>query len=352
MDFLFLLLLCISAYQVRFSGFRGLYEDYLSVKSTESLRGICAVYVILYHLSYEVTSGHSLFLFLRLPLSLACISVFLFLSGYGTMHQYLAKGKVYFQNFLQKRMLKLLVPYFIALMMCFFVFLSIGILPSWPQLIEGLSKGFTFLPFSWYVIALILFTFAFYLVFSSCSSKVGVIVMTLFTVIYTCICRWLGFPFWWYTPIFCFPLGLFWANYESRIFALSKRYYYVILGILFFIFAAFALIVWLGWIPFEEGRAIEKIFVTPMLCVVVMFVIQKIKFSNKILEAISSFSFEMYLTHGMIIRLFRNAHIWIRSDFVYVATVISTVLIVSALLHRLIVIFFKSSFFKKATRAS
>lgn len=87
-------------------------KEYLNVKSTSGLRGFLAIGIIFHHLSQWITSGDEFSNFSYMGTYI--VSIFFFLSAYGLYFQNENK-KNYLDNFLVKRLSKILVPFFLYL---------------------------------------------------------------------------------------------------------------------------------------------------------------------------------------------------------------------------------------------
>ena len=83
------LFLCIVVYkaQVVSDG----YANCLSVEATRSIRGICALIIVLHHLAQEIDT-FSPFCIVFKPLGFLAVTVFFFYSGYGLMKSHQCKA--------------------------------------------------------------------------------------------------------------------------------------------------------------------------------------------------------------------------------------------------------------------
>jgi len=143
-------------------------KDYLNAKSTSGLRGFLAIGIIFHHLSQWVTSGDEFSNFSYMGTYI--VSIFFFLSAYGLYFQNENK-KNYLDNFLVKRLSKILVPFFsISLIYMFYRFLN-GQLMDLDFFANLFKKGSTIIYNGWFVdiIILMYIFFIYHLSFSKIS---------------------------------------------------------------------------------------------------------------------------------------------------------------------------------------
>lgn len=89
----------------------GINSSYLSVENTNSVKAICAIGVVMYHITSEVDCGNAFYIF-RI-IGYLMVSVFFFYSGYGLIYS-LNKKPNYLKKFFTGRICKVLIPYILA----------------------------------------------------------------------------------------------------------------------------------------------------------------------------------------------------------------------------------------------
>ena len=191
-------------------------RDYLNPASTNGLKGILAIGIILHHLSQEVTTGDVFTNFAYMGSYI--VSIFFFLSGYGLYVQN-SKSKTYLDNFFRKRLLKILVP-FISIWMIYLIY-RIGMNKesiNFDYFIKLFTVGKTVIYNGWFIDVIILIYIFFYLSFKFVENKrVAIIINSMFIIIYIIIAIKLHYSFWWYNSILTFILGLVWAKNKDKI---------------------------------------------------------------------------------------------------------------------------------------
>ena len=199
------------------------FEDNFNVKQTNALKGLCAIYVIFHHLCTYFADVYPSFLFFE-AVGFLMVGMFFFISGYGLMFGVKNKAN-YLKGFFTKRLLTILVPYYIIDL--FYIYAK--------NFVGALNIKYIFLSLFgyhlWYVMAIIIMYIGFYLCFKLFKQK-GIIVMTVYTTLYIVVLyvlnRFYGladFGLWWYNSIPCFVLGMWYCNYKDTVNEFFKEHF-------------------------------------------------------------------------------------------------------------------------------
>lgn len=86
----------------------GLNEEYLSIETSQGLKGIFSLGVVLHHLAQNTKSA--VFFSFIASVGPFIVSIFFFISGYGLQKKHLS-DRNYGKNFLYKRIPALFIPY-------------------------------------------------------------------------------------------------------------------------------------------------------------------------------------------------------------------------------------------------
>ena len=308
-----MLLLLISLLVSKSNNYRGLCS--FDKATTLPLRGLLALLILSHHLGqrtdiYPISNFTS-------GIGLQIVAVFFFISGYGLCISYVAKGRNYMNGFLHKRMGKLLPK---------FLFLTIGMMLAYQfysstdigvQIVK-ISNGWTPLPFSWFIYAIIYVYVAFYLcaLLSKSAKQIGGL-FSLTIVAYIGISSIvIHFPSWWYLTIISVPLGYYTALYEKEIDSFIRHgfvFYASLAALLFVSFCAMAKL----RVPLVS-TALTEIWILAQ-AFSVYAVIRTLGFLRwKWLCDIGVFSLELYLIHG--IPLMIGQHIGLDNWFLWLFT--------------------------------
>lgn len=213
-----LFILCICTL---FSGYNGWFKK----EKVLPLKAILAILIVTGHLFFYVNNRTVLY-----PFSVfltPAVSLFFFISGYGLIKSYLVKGELYLKGFILKRVWGVLCPFLIALIFYFMVLNQPA--DYWrmiPHLIEPL-----YLPFSWYVFAIIYLYISYYMVFKYIPGAYRLYVLLLMTIIYIVVTKGRGYAWYWYMSVLAFPAGTFYAIYEpllSKLWKSRKLYFFLL----------------------------------------------------------------------------------------------------------------------------
>lgn len=278
-------------------------EEVLSLSQTKALQGFCAVCVMLHHIGQKtctpwlpsevITHGLNIFV----PIGYLLVGVFLFFSGFGLYKSYRNKSD-YLQGFLGHRCLIpiLALLFTTAAMVCVRSHLGEKISFSGPFHLTGplMLNGY-----SWFIYTLLIFYILFYLEFKHCKNeKSATLWVFIGVLLYIAFCDWWGYGTWWYNSALLFVVGLFFAQYESKIIYHMQRFYKLYLPLTLLITCFF----------FILGEYTQNAFIQmPAACTFIFLLIllgMKIKIGNKALTFLGGLTLELYLLHGIFLQLF------------------------------------------------
>lgn len=265
--------------------------------TTLPLRGLMALLIVIHHVGQH-TDIHPVPIILS-EVGAFIVAIFFFISGYGLCKSYIAKGRSYLDGFLQKRMGKLLPKFLLLTFLMIILYHFSGIIDIRVQA-EKFTSGFTPLPFSWFIYAIVYVYLAFYICAKVAESpkRIGLL-LTVAIVIYICVLsKGLHFPRLWYKTIIAVSLGYFVALYETRVekFFNRKELSYSILVVLFCV-SAYA------YRTITAGNNVSFALTELWLLVQafsVYVIIRSLGFAQwKWLRQAGVFSLELYLVHGI-----------------------------------------------------
>lgn len=276
--------------------YKGLYS--FDKATTLPLRGLLALLIISHHLG-QCTSHLSLSQFTS-NIGKQPVAVFFFISGYGLCVSYLSKREDYLNCFLKKRMGKLLPEFLLLTIGIVTIFELFGIVSLQQQINLFAERGWTPLPFSWFIYAIFYVYVSFYICAKIVKSPRNIgLLFTVSSLIYVFIVSGiLQFDSYWYVTIICVNAGYFVALYEKKISSIlsSHRFlcYSALTAVLFVSFCANAKIT-IGFVRFgfTEIWLLAQAFA-------VYVIVRALGFLQwKWLCNIGVFSLELYLIHGI-----------------------------------------------------
>ena len=314
-------------------------KEYLSVKSTSGLRGFLALGIIFHHLSPLVKSGEEFSNFSYMGTYI--VSIFFFLSAYGLYVQN-EKRENYLDNFLVKRLSKIIVPFFIiSLIYIFYRFVN-GQLIDLNFFINLFKKGSTIIYNGWFVDIIILMYIFFYISFKLFQNKfLSIVLNTIFIICYICFAIKLGYNFWWYNSALTFAIGLIWAKNQNKIDRVIEKYYFiVIILVTVLLFVSHKYDVLLKYLHIEDSYSYALAANLDNIIFTIYFIIvflKKINFSNVYLTLIGRISFELYMIHGLVISMLGKIFVSSRvNDVLFTLFVLIVSLIFAWIINKII----------------
>jgi len=297
----------------------GLRDDYLSMDTTQCLRGVLAVLVVCYHLSQNAVDGSLFHLFIFtgfLP-----VALFFFLTGFGLQKSYAAKPG-YARRILTNRIPSVAVPYLIITALYWGLHCAKGDPMTVDQVLHTFAEGDPIASYSWYIL-FVLGLYLGYWVSIRCfpGKNGGILALNLaLTVAAVLLFRALDFPGHWYTSCIVYPMGICWAMVEEKWLPWVKKHYYLLAGACFAGFAGLFLAV------LKYGKGSSALWICWLCCLVftalVLLVLMKLSFRSRLLRLLGSCSMEIYLLHGFFMQLYAGAApAWLWCGGVLVSTV-------------------------------
>ena len=286
---------------------RELYEESYSIESTNAMKGILAIGIVLSHLVSKV--DHQLPFITFSAVGSIGVAVFFLFSGYALA--WCTKNKSdYLEYFISRRFIKIFLPYIIYLLL-YTVIVCIFCDDTLLGIIQSFTNGFP-VSNTWYIIAIMLFYVLFYFCFrrknlvNSKSISVGIIQLSVLTIVYIAI-TWLFWPDWWYKTCELFVIGVALGFYRPQIESRIQKHYsiWLVCSVLFFMvsysFPAIISHVWPNnllnvWLINDALMGLSFALMIALL----MF---KGHVNNRITRFLGSISFELYLCHGLVIKL-------------------------------------------------
>ena len=267
------------------------------------------------------------------------------------MTSYLKKEN-YLKDFLNKRIMKIVIPYIIAIIFTILVYLLTGQLTP-RKIFNSLVEGEPVVRFSWYMLAIISLYVVFYLSAKFLKKKKMINIAVFGGTILYCIVinNILGFNNWWVNSCFAFFIGIYWASYKEKYAITLKdknkiiRYaimlsiiLFAIIGIQFFT-SGYAIMDIINDTDLADDIMREPIPVINMniICIALLFVLftilEKMRLNDKVFTFLGNISFEIYLYHGLVMYLLRNPCFYCRIDYLYVILVIGLSIILAKLMN-------------------
>lgn len=336
--FIFLFIF-ICFYGMKVSNSFLLPEQYLSKESVNAIKGLCAVGVMLQHITLSLEKPGIMFPFGYV--GFLYVSLFFFFSAYG-LSQGILKKKNYFSHFWERRLKKVYIP--MVSVNILYTLWYYFIIQTKEISIINITKdllGITLINGTeWYILSILFFYLIFFLSFQIENKKVACYIVLLLTIIYAYICYWFHMDIKWYKSCFAFPLGLFLALYKERILKEWKQHFKI------WKLAAFSGIFLEGGVlayQLVNGENMNvgymillQIIISILFVICYLLLSLKVIIYNKILNFLGEISFDIYLIHEFFIICCRNEKFYIKVDFIYFGTVLGLTIIFSTFWRKII----------------
>ena len=339
MDIFILLLISLFVYLIPKTD-----VDYLSNKSTKSLKGLLALLIIFHHISQKITTGENFSNFEYMGRYI--VALFFFLSGYGLYFQY-RNNATYMENFLKKRLVRIFIPFFVFIVIYIIYRATLGEVVNVDFFISFWKDHSNIIYNGWFINSIIVLYVIFYISFKRKDSKIAVFKLVFLTLVYIFWKAYQDHGDWEYVSIMAFLLGVFWMKYRVSIDKFIEKKYFIFLvsfSILMYVFRHYEDIMK------NIGITNKYIYygIVGNLCTVVFVVYfllltNKLNFSNKYLDFLGDISFEIYMIHGLVMhylgKFFISSDV---NDVLYTIVVLFVSIVSAYYIKKLIIIIEKN----------
>lgn len=310
-------------------------EDYLSKSTTDSLKAIFAVIIVLVHARGMTTHFNDTIIGMILTaLGYLSVAIFFFLSGYGL--QFSVKNKSsYIKAFPKNKILDFYIKYIIAII----VHSAFRCFVTRKMPLKEALLSFVFaenvVTYGWYLQAMFFLYLIFWLVNRFISVKIPELKIAVITIIYAVAVIILKKEKMLFVEsVLAFPLGMLWCEHKERIDKLlfSKKYPLFVL-VAFGLFAGFLLLGNLNILN-PVLKNISKIISAPIFVIVVLLLVKHININNKITKQLGKISLEIYIFQFLFLKFYLSPYVYIENFVLYfTASLVSTILL-SLVMHR------------------
>lgn len=269
----------------------------LNKEETLTFKGLMILFVLVGHACNFILRGcMSSWLINNLAsFGLYAVSMFLFMSGYGLMYSLEKKGLEYLNDFLRKRLTKVMIP----LILTTILFLPVNIIiqhQTCQEILNAFLRGVPSLRFSWFAYMIVVA----YLIFYFCARWLGyclklVVGVSVGLLLYAMVLRVMGWKEHWYASSLSIPFGMLICYYRDKIAVFfQSRYMLCILSSI----AAISITYASGVV----GFAYWTISITIPFC----FYLYRyfwMYMNIGLIHFLGKYSYEIYLCHGVFITL-------------------------------------------------
>lgn len=332
------------------AGKRKFNDDFLSLSTVKAFQGFLVIAIIIHHISQGIKDPKEMWIMTNV--GVLCVGFFFFFSGYGVMKSLQTKPN-YLDGFLKKRFISILVPFYLINI----IFLTCFAVPDKLSPVEIILNLFGIQLInsqSWYIVAIGIFYLAFCLLFRKIKkTPVALAGMALFSCVYITVSLFAGHGSWWlqgewwFNTFFLAFFGMLVAEYEKKVVAFAKKWYWVLLPVSIGGFAfmfnrtIYVLNRYSYYAEFSGGSGIPEkwICLSCQLPAVILFVaaclliFMKIRFSNWLLKYLGSICIEVYLIQNLFLEGLHSDFIHVENNVLYSALVIALSVALGSVIH-------------------
>lgn len=339
MDIFILLLISLFVYLIPRTD-----VDYLSNKSTKSLKGLLALLIIFHHISQKITTGENFSNFEYMGRYI--VALFFFLSGYGLYFQY-SNNATYMENFLKKRLVRIFIPFFVFIVIYVIYRATLGEVINVDFFLSFWKDHSNIIYNGWFINSIIVLYVIFYVSFVKKDSKIAVYKLVFLTLVYIFWKAYQNHGDWEYVSIMAFLLGVFWMKNRVSIDKILEKNYFIFLvsfSILIYVFHYYEDIMKnIGITNKYVYYGIVGNLCTMVFVVYFLLLTNKLNFSNKYFDFLGDISFEIYMIHGLVMhylgKFFVSSGV---NDVLYTIVVLFISIVFAYYIKKLIIIIEKN----------
>lgn len=300
-----------------------LFDNSFPLSVSKGLQGFLALQIFVHHvyifLTIREVNAEQLRIFSTIGVWM--IGFFFFCSGYGLIISLRTKPD-YLQGFLVKRVLIVLVPFFL----CNYAYMSVELLKgmrfSTAELIASFFGVLLMNSQMWFAVEIMLLYIVFFFLFTYIKEeKICVVIIAAMTALITVTGMLNTQPFhlsnwfwgeWWYNTTPLFVVGMLVAMTRDRLNAFAEKHYYgALLGtfvclVVFKVISDRVLQTHGYWTPVVSDKVLTYIWQVPSVVSFVAFVVlllKKVRLQNPLLDFLGKFSLEIILVSGVFLNL-------------------------------------------------
>lgn len=308
--------------------------EYLSKEDSLSLKGICAMLILAHHIyqsSNMITVRSIGFIFQYI--GYVVVAVFLFLSGYGLQASASCRDD-YIRNFPISRILPFYVSYVVVILLYYTEYILLGADIIWSKVLLSFFIGDTIVSGGWYIQTQLLIYLIFWLVYRFCG-RAKVKILTAIVLGFCLIGFFVNLPFKYYAPVPAFLIGVYWREYQEEISRLLRNN-----QVYLSVTIAEGCILGAGVIGCHISTGLRfiifRMVIASTFAILVALLAWKIKIRGAVTHWLGEHSFEIYMSQGLFLILYRNDTFYLENGWIYIVSVVTSSLLASLYLHPLI----------------
>lgn len=255
-----------------------------------------------------------------------CVSVFFFISGWGTMYGYL-KREDYLNGFALRKVKKILVPYLVAVIIYSMAEIATG--SSFIECIESFIVGSPVAKYSWYIIAVFIYYIEFWVAFRQKKLNPWIVAWGLHALnLLACfIAKW---PMNWINTSHAFLIGALMCQYKDKICRMERN-----TKILAFLGCILAIaFVATSYLTNKMELLLLYWIGSTAACALIVLISTRVEVKGDIWKRVASISFELYLYHGLTNSFLKHIGIIYQSNYIYCIMAYICAIFMAEIMHQ------------------
>ncbi len=334
MVFVYVALLVLALIGAKFSFKSFNTKEYLSMDSTNAVRGVFMILIFLSHMmqyyvyteEIDVLGGT-----VSRALGQMIVVMFMFYSGYGIGESVKRKGSAYIKSFPVNRVLKTWFHFAIGVLVYYVLSLILGLkYPAgqvWLAFVGWTSIGNS----NWYIFAVVILYIITWIAFSVAKKNnyIAAGIATALTVVYIVVMYFFK-ENWWFDTVLCYAAGLWYSLGKEKIEKLLTKNNFI--WIIVFVACA------VGWWYSHFCRTLPamRILEAVLFTLSVVMLSLKISIRCKPLVWIGKYTFEIYILMRIPMKLFGIWGLSAYNLYVYFAATLAATLVLSFIFSKLL----------------
>lgn len=273
----------------------GIFNDYMSLEKTTSIKGIFILIVFVNHAVSYLTLNDTILdksynMLIGNFVGQSMVSLFLFYSGYGVILSIDKKGRDYIKSIPTKRFLKVLLHFDIAVLLFLVLSVALGKEITFVKVLLSFVGWDSLGNSNWYIfdiLTLYLITYISFIIARN-NKFVGLVINFVLCAVFVIAMHEVK-DLWWYDTIMCYPVGMLFyviKPYFDEIIKKNKVYYWVSL---------IALVGALGVCIMLSSNMFVLFVKHIVFAMVVVVATMKFSINNKILNFLGTHLFSIYI---------------------------------------------------------
>lgn len=308
--------------------------EYLSMESTNTVRGFFIMLIFLSHFMQYYTYKNSIDVYggnISRTLGQMIVVMFMFYSGYGVCESVKRKGNGYVRSFPKNRVLKTLLHFDIAMLIYYILSLFLEQNYSLSRVLLALIGWESIGNSNWYIFAVLilyLLTWVAFSIFKNNRYLAAALTTALIGVYIAVIYNFK--EYWWYDTVLTYAAGMWYSLFKDKIERILTKN-----NIIWFVAVAVTAV---GWWYLHKFRVLPALRIVEALVFALFAVVLSLKISvnNKFISWLGKHTFEIYVLMRIPMKLL---HIWGLKEYnlyLYFFASLAATLVLSALFSLLL----------------